>query len=177
MQKPKSMEIAPEFDTFSPQKMFHLTSADIRGVQLDVRRLLFPENISAKQLCSTKHPMEESSIFLRIASGNLNVKVSDEFSAEMERITKKKPQSKTSIQMIFTEFDELISSEDYCKNTSPVFKDLLPYPEQGRIYIGFPTQQTTGCCSHLTARVIPTVCIFRLEYIYIYIFFFYFYFS
>ena len=150
------MEIAPDFDTFSPQKMFHLTSADIRGVQLDVKRLLFPENISAKQLCSTKHPMEESSIFLRIASGNLNVKVDNETSREMERTTKKKPPNKTTIQMIYSGFDE---HNSYNKNISSVFKDLLPYPKQGRIYIGFPTHQTTGCCSHLAARVIPTVCI------------------
>jgi hypothetical protein len=115
MQKPKSMEIAPEFDTFSPQKMFNLTSANVRGVQLEVKRLLFPENVNPKQLCSIKYPMEEASIFLRIASGNLDVKVNDEFSVEMERITKKKPQSKTSIQMIFTEFDELISYGDYSK--------------------------------------------------------------
>ena len=61
--------------------------------------------------------------------------------------------------MIFTEFDELSLFEVYnTKEVSPIFKDLLPYPEQGRVYIGFPTQQTTGCCSHLAARVIPTVC-------------------
>jgi hypothetical protein len=73
----------------------------------------------------------------------------------MERITKKKPPSKTTIQMIFTGFDEYENN----KNVSRVFKDLLPYPEQGRVYIGFSTHQTTGCCSHLAARVIPTVSI------------------
>ncbi|CAB4491180.1 hypothetical protein RhiirA1_461418 [Rhizophagus irregularis] len=137
MQDPKLMVIASEYDVFSPLKLFHLTSVDVRDVQLDV-----------------KYQTEESSIFFRIASGNLDVSVNDEFSEEMERITKKKPPNKTNIQMIFTGFEKHNSSS---KNVSPVFKDLLIYPEQGRLYIGFSTQQTTGCCSHLAARVIPTM--------------------
>jgi hypothetical protein len=162
MQEPRLMNITSSFDTYSPQKMFRLTSVDVRRIQLDVKRLVDPTNIIAKQWRSvpiTNYQVEEKSIFLRIASGNLDVKVSNSFSVEMERTTKKKPPSKTSIQMIFTGFDELNSSGDFNRNVSPVFKDLLPYPEQGRIYIGFPTHQTTGCCSHLAARVIPTVSI------------------
>src|SRR5947199_7970195 len=89
----------------------------------------------------------------------------------MERITKKRPPNNTTIQMIFTGYENS-SPRDY---VSPVFKDLLPYPEQGRIYIGFPTHQTTGCCSHLAARVIPTVCMYFIKLIniiniYMYIF-------
>ncbi|CAB4474438.1 hypothetical protein RhiirA5_500084 [Rhizophagus irregularis] len=137
MQEPKFMNITSEYDVFSPQKLFHLTSVDVRDVQLDA-----------------KYQSEKSSIFFRIASGNLDVKVSDAFSAEMERIVKKKPPNKTIIQMIFTGFDEHNSSS---KSVSPVFKDLFRYPNQGRLYIGFSTQQTTGCCSHLAARVIPTM--------------------
>ncbi|RIA91695.1 hypothetical protein C1645_692396 [Glomus cerebriforme] len=160
MQEPRNMNIASAFDTYSPQKMFHLTSVDVRGVQLDVKRLIDPSNIITKQwrlLPITNFQTEAASIFLRVASGNLNVKVSNAFSLEMERTTKKKPPSKTTIQMIFTGFDEHNSSGDSNRKISSVFKDLLPYPEQGRIYIGFPTHQTTGCCSHLAARVIPTV--------------------
>ncbi|GES82823.1 hypothetical protein GLOIN_2v1661590 [Rhizophagus clarus] len=160
MQEPRLMNIASAFDTYSPQKMFHLTSVDVRGVQLDVKRLIDPLNIITKQWRSppiTNYQTEETSIFLRIASGNLDVKVSSAFSLEMERTTKKKPPNKTTIQMIFSGFDEHNSSGDNNNKISPVFKDLLPYPEQGRIYIGFPTHQTTGCSSHLAARVIPTV--------------------
>jgi hypothetical protein len=144
MQETKLMAIASEYTAFSPQKLFHLTSVNVRGVQLDVN-----------------YQTEESSIFFRIANGNLDVNVSDEFSVEMERITKKKPPNETTIQMIFTGFDEYNSSRDPNRNISPVFKDLLRYPEQGRLYIGFSTHQTTGCCCHLAARVIPTVCILR----------------
>jgi len=157
VQEPKSMDITTEFNTFSPKKIFNLTSIGVSNVQLDVKR----------------QQTEQASVFFRIASGNLDVKVSDAFSAEMERITKKKPPIKTTIQMIFTRFNEHNSSRDYNKNVPSVFKDLFQYPEQGRIYVGFSTHQTTGCCSHLAARVIPTVCIqyFDVDLLYHFLFF------
>ncbi|RIA98330.1 hypothetical protein C1645_140577 [Glomus cerebriforme] len=157
MQDPKSMNITSGFNTFSPQMMFNLTSVNVRGVQLNIKKLVIPTNMNARQWRSlpiTDFQVEEASILLRIANGNLDVNVSNVFSAEMERITKKKPPSKTTIQMIYAGFEEY---RKYNRIISPVFKDLLPYPEQGKIYIGFPTFQTTGCCSHLAARVIPTV--------------------
>jgi hypothetical protein len=152
MQVSKSMNILSMFNPFSSQKMFQLTSIEVRDVKLEIKKLTLPTNLSAR----LHHQPEKTSISLKIANGNLNVNVNDEFSAAMERLTKKKPPRQTTIQMIFTGFDKYNSSE-IC--VSPVFKDLLPYPEQGKIYIGFSTHQTTGCCSHLAARVIPTVCI------------------
>src|ERR1043165_2255095 len=104
MQEPRLMNITSGFDTSSPQGMFHLTSVDVRGVQLDVKRLLVPTNILTRQwlqLSNTDYQEEKASMFLRIASGNSDVKVSEGFSKEMERITKKKPPSKTTIQIIF----------------------------------------------------------------------------
>ena len=163
------MNITSSFDTFSPHKMFQLTSVDVRRVQLDVKRLVNPANLIAKQLLSspiTSYQMEEKSIFLRIASGNLDVKVTNAFSTEMERTTKKKPPNKTTIQMIYTGYDDFESSICYNDGIFPTFVDLIPFPNQGKIYIGFPTQQTTGCCSHLAARLIPTVCNFVYVLIY-----------
>ncbi|CAB5200411.1 unnamed protein product [Rhizophagus irregularis] len=155
--KPKLIDIASGFNTFSPKKMFHLTSVDFRRVKLDVMRLLIPTKINIKQLRSNMYQKELSTIVFRIANGHLDVNVNDEFSTKMERVTKKKSPNKTSIQMIFTEFNELDSPIDYIKNLSPIYKDLISYPEQGKVYIGFPTNQTTGSCSHLAARVIPTM--------------------
>ncbi|RIA78934.1 hypothetical protein C1645_842030, partial [Glomus cerebriforme] len=149
IKEPISMRITSEFNKFFPQELFQLTSVNIRDVKLDITRLIVPTKFSAE----INYQIERLSIFFKIASGNLAVKVNNEFSSKMERITKKKPPSNTTIQMIFTGFDKYNSSGDYI---SPVFKDLLPYPEQGRIYISFSTHQTTGCCSHLLARIIPT---------------------
>ncbi|GBC47096.2 hypothetical protein GLOIN_2v1761434 [Rhizophagus irregularis DAOM 181602=DAOM 197198] len=157
MQDPESIDITSRFNTFSSKNMFNLTSVELRCVQLDVERLLLPKKINIKHLRSDEYNMEEASAIFRIAKGSLNVKISKEFSAKMGRITKKSPPNNTSIQMIFTEFDERNTSKDYYNNLSPIFEDLISYPEQGKIYIGFPTNQTTGSSSHLAARVIPTM--------------------
>ncbi|CAG8463812.1 12087_t:CDS:10 [Funneliformis caledonium] len=136
------------FDTISPQKLFHLTSVDIRDVMIDVKRLVVPnQTIDFQTVIDCE--IIETSICLTVISGNLDVTLSREFSAEMERMTKKRPPGKTTVQMLFARFDDT--------NHSQIFNDLVPYPKQGNIYIGFPTHQTTGCCTHLAARVIPTV--------------------
>ncbi|PKC61018.1 hypothetical protein RhiirA1_488641 [Rhizophagus irregularis] len=147
IQEPEFMEITPEFNRLSPQGLFYLTSVDVRDVKLSFKKLLVPVDI-----CTGKfYPKNPTPISLKIASGNLDVSAEDEFSAKMKRITKKELPRETTIQMIYTGFEE------HGNYVSQFFEDLLPYPEQGRIYIGFPTHQTTGCCSHLSARVIPTV--------------------
>ncbi|CAB4444450.1 unnamed protein product [Rhizophagus irregularis] len=97
------------------------------------------QDLKSIDITSDVYKTEEASIIFRIAKGSLNVP------------------NNTSIQMLFTEFDERNTSKDYYKDLSPIFKDLISYPEQGKIYIGFPTNQTTGSCSHLAARVIPTL--------------------
>ncbi|KAG9304270.1 hypothetical protein G9A89_019832 [Geosiphon pyriformis] len=157
MSIPRSMDIISGLNTFSPKKMFQLKSVDVRNVQLDVERLVITPRAKTVNDCQ----IENTTIFLRIACGNLNVRVSKEFSAEMERTTKKKPPGETTIQMLFSGFDEHSSSGEQSltrkTRAGDIFKDLLPYPDQGRIFIGFPTHQTTGCSSHLAARLIPTV--------------------
>ncbi|PKY44256.1 hypothetical protein RhiirA4_541705 [Rhizophagus irregularis] len=154
IQNSVSMGISSEFDTYSPQKMFHLTSIDVKDVQLTVKKLIIPENMDNwRSLPITNFEMEEVFVSLKIVSGNLDVKVSNAFSNEMERSTKKKPPSKTTIQVIYTGYDEHMSSVNHENIISSIFEDLHPFPNQGRIYIGFPTHQTTGCCIHLAARV------------------------
>jgi hypothetical protein len=89
--------------------------------------------------------------------------------AEMERVTKKKPPSYTHIKIIFSENetdfedDKLPpSSSNYSKkklslDSEEVFYTLDPFPSRGVIFIGFPTQQTTGSSLHIAAHLIPTV--------------------
>ncbi|CAG8721448.1 13944_t:CDS:2, partial [Cetraspora pellucida] len=157
MSDPRTMTIFSGLNTTSPERMFNLKSVDVRNVQLDVERIIIPSKFSLTRSALSDYSTEETSIFLRVASGHLDVRVSRAFSADMERTTKKKPPSQTIIQMIFTGYDEQYFSEDKNKKISGIFKNLLPFPEQGRIFIGFPTHQTTGCSSHLAARLIPTV--------------------
>ena len=94
MQDLRLKSISPMFDTFSPQKMFRLTSVNVRDVQLDIKRLLLPVNMNARQWCSLpiiNFKTEEASIFIKIASGDLDVNVDVRTSIEMEQITKKRP--------------------------------------------------------------------------------------
>lgn len=68
---------------------------------------------------------------------------------EMERTTKKKPPAKSDIQIIYSNYDEFEGSDGKSKK-SPVFENLILGPStQGKIFIGFPTHQTTGCSIHV----------------------------
>ncbi|KAI9302818.1 hypothetical protein BJ944DRAFT_242011 [Cunninghamella echinulata] len=162
--EPRSMTIdSRKVHTTSPQRMFKIVSADMRKIQLDAEKYTPPSIFSPlTNLLSSKTtvvdnennlPMETASIFLRVVTGALDVNVSASFIHEMERSTKKKPPKTTKFQLVYTSKEEL----DASSNKHHIFKDLIPFPKQGRIFIGFPTHQTTGCCSHMAARFIPTV--------------------
>ncbi|KAI8099843.1 uncharacterized protein BX664DRAFT_273355 [Halteromyces radiatus] len=163
---PRAMIVdAKKVHTSSPQRMFTIVAADMRKIQLDAEKYVPPSIFSPlTNLLSTKTttttdekkndlPTETASIFLRVVTGTLDVNVPDNFIREMERSTKKKPPKTTKFQLVYTSKEEMDASE----NKHHIFKDLMPFPNQGRVFIGFPTHQTTGCCSHMAARFIPTV--------------------
>ncbi|KAG0163756.1 hypothetical protein DFQ28_010199 [Apophysomyces sp. BC1034] len=164
MAEPREMTIhAKNLHTSSPQQMFTLTRASVRQVQLEAEKYATPglftpfANLISKSVPQSLNdfglPIKNATIFLRVVEGSLAVNVTGQYEREMERATKKKPPKTTKFQLVYTGRDEL----DVSENNSDIFKDLIPFPEQGRIFIGFPTHQTTGCCSHMAARFIPTV--------------------
>ncbi|CAG8539361.1 9116_t:CDS:10 [Paraglomus occultum] len=134
-----AMDISKYTTGILRNEMFHLKSVNLQHVKIEATSTVITPNVNT--------------ISIRTAAGHLNVHVTKEFSAKMERIIKKKPPNETAIQMIFSEFNENENSI----NNGNIFKDLVPHTEQGKIFIGFPTSQTTGCSLHLAARVIPTV--------------------
>ncbi|KAI7898765.1 uncharacterized protein BX663DRAFT_579996 [Cokeromyces recurvatus] len=148
----------------TPQRMFTITGSDMRQIQLDSEKYTPPSLftpltnfLSFSKLTESENknglPVEKASIFLRVVTGSLNVNVSRDYEKQMERATKKKPPKTTKFQLVYTGKEELDASE----NKSKIFKDLIPFPHQGRVFIGFPTHQTTGCCCHMASRFIPTV--------------------
>ncbi|RUS32742.1 hypothetical protein BC938DRAFT_474458 [Jimgerdemannia flammicorona] len=159
MAEQRPMKLDPTImNTTSPQKMFTLRSVDIRQVQLDAEKYILPTVVNTlltrpKLQDGDALPMDKATIFLRIVTGNMDVRVSRDFEREMERSTKKKPPSKTTFALVFTGREELDASE----KQNAIFRDLIPFPQQGRVFIGFPTHQTTGCSSHMATRFIPTV--------------------
>ncbi|CAG8458419.1 11877_t:CDS:10 [Scutellospora calospora] len=146
--QPRPIEIRYDVDSESPQGIFKLKSIDLCDVQIKAEKVCIPPRL----LPSGNFPKETASVCLQIASGNLNVRVQDKFCNEMERLTKKKPPNQTKIHILLPKYNDS-EIDDFCN----IFKNLLPFPEQGRIFIGFQTHQTTGCSVHVAARVIPTV--------------------
>ncbi|ROW09110.1 hypothetical protein VPNG_05721 [Cytospora leucostoma] len=105
-----------------------------------------------------------SSIFLQVTTGQIQTKVSAEFSAELERATKKPPPKTTKLAILTSSYDETLASEISASSgpaakAADVFASVLPNKKPGgRIFIGFPTTQTTGAGMHISApSVIPTV--------------------
>jgi hypothetical protein len=151
----------------SARNIFTLTSAEVATIQIEVEKVVTSKSI-AKAIMSafisvtsnkTEPEYEKFAIFARVAVGRLDVRLPQKFEKDMERTTKKPPPSRTMIQMILAGNDEYEASISIC-NKNPTFREVIPYPEQGRIFIGFATHQTTGCPCHLAAHLIPTVSCF-----------------
>lgn len=105
-----------------------------------------------------------SSIFLRTTTAAIQTKIAAAFSAELERATKKPPPKVTKLAILTSSYDETLASEQsstssHATKAADIFSSVLPSKKPGgRIFIGFPTTQTTGAGMHISApSVIPTV--------------------
>lgn len=105
-----------------------------------------------------------SSIFLRTTTGVVRTNVAASFAAELERATKKPPPKTTKLAILTSSYDDTKASESsstasHAARVADVFSTVLPSKKPGgRIFIGFPTTQTTGAGMHISApSVIPTV--------------------
>ena len=98
--------------------------------------------------------------FLHTTTAQLTSNVDKSFAKELERATKKPPPKTTRIVLLTTSHDESELSSSIDSNISKamdVFANVLPR-NTGRIFIGFPTHQTTGFGAHISApSVVPTV--------------------
>ena len=100
-----------------------------------------PEDLSA---------FSTATIFLRVTTANVRVSVTSSFSQEIERATKKRPPQNIKVAILSGALPAVDSVD--------IFTNVLPN-KSGRVFIGFPTQQTTGITGvHISAHsVIPTV--------------------
>ncbi|KXS11237.1 hypothetical protein M427DRAFT_115056 [Gonapodya prolifera JEL478] len=106
-------------------------------------------------------------IFFRLATAGFQSLLPPKMVSEMERTTKKKPPSTTEVSVLYCNGDEFEAGRgtgaDYpvegstLVKGSEIFRDLVSFPEQGRVVIGFATHQTTGCSMLLSGQFIPTV--------------------
>ncbi|PHH92302.1 hypothetical protein CDD83_8016 [Cordyceps sp. RAO-2017] len=108
--------------------------------------------------------LNSSTIFLRATSATIKTNIAASFASELERATKKPPPKTTKLSILTASFDETQASEASATDgaftkATDVFASVLPSRKPGgRIFIGFPTMQTTGARMHVSApSVIPTV--------------------
>lgn len=103
----------------------------------------------------------KATVFLHINTASVQTFCSTSFSQELERATKKPPPKTTKLAVLTSSFDEVTASTSLvtapASKTADIFGSVLP-SKSGRIYIGFPTHQTTGLKAHISApSLIPTV--------------------
>ncbi|KAJ3288068.1 hypothetical protein HDU79_005116 [Rhizoclosmatium sp. JEL0117] len=141
------------YNLTSPNNIFELKTINVSKVQLDLKVFLDFDHESKKL-------GDESTftIYMRIATASVGVRLSAQLSKEMERTTKKRAPAITDFHIQFSNYDEYDSSTTARSGRGGIFHDLIPGPkDQGKVFIGFPTHQTTGCSIHLAAHLIPTV--------------------
>jgi len=103
----------------------------------------------------------KSTIFLQVCNVEVATRVSRNFAAEIERSTKKPPPKQTRVALLTSPYhavSTLASGSGITADLgSKIFSEVLP-SKSGRIFIGFPTAQTTGFLAHVSApSLIPTV--------------------
>ncbi|KAL2889318.1 hatpase c domain-containing protein [Ceratocystis lukuohia] len=127
-----------------------------------------PKAVATEEASAVKKPLTDdittvhtSTIFLRVTAAKIQTKVTASFSTELERATKKPPPKVAKLAILTSTYDETKASESSsaAKEIADVFASVLPSKKPGgRIFIGFPTMQTTGAGLHISApSVIPTV--------------------
>ena len=102
-----------------------------------------------------------ATVFLHVNTANVRTSANKAFSQELERATKKPPPKTTTIAILTSSYDEKAASTSTVSGAAwkatDIFSSVLP-SKYGRIFIGFPTHQTTGLNAHISApSVIPTV--------------------
>ncbi|KAG8428848.1 hypothetical protein J3459_002376 [Metarhizium acridum] len=122
------------------------------------------DNLVQPQIAEDVTKPNTSTIFLSATSAAIRTNVSSSFASELERATKKLPPKTTKISVLTASYDEAGASGSSATDSAlvqctDVFASVLPNKKPGgRIFIGFPTMQTTGAGMHVSApSVIPTV--------------------
>jgi len=107
--------------------------------------------------------VSSDTIFLRVTSANVRTTVTSQFSTELERATKKPPPKIAKLAILSSSYTGKRvtdgSNAAGAQAAADVFATVMPSKKPGgRIFIGFPTMQTTGAGLHISApSVIPTV--------------------
>ncbi|TKA61099.1 hypothetical protein B0A55_12651, partial [Friedmanniomyces simplex] len=141
------------FSRFTANPGIGATNATIKRAQRE-------EEVLQQALLEDLAGFSQATVFLRLSTVNVQTYVSKQLSAELQRATKKPPPKHTRIAILTSSYDEssaAVASGAGSRQSSAIFSSVLP-TKNGKIFIGFPTAQTTGLLAHISApSVIPTV--------------------
>lgn len=86
----------------------------------------------------------QDTIFLHVNKADIDTTVSKTFSNELERATKKPPPKTTTVSLLTVSYDEHMVStsgqDTQNTKTATLFSSVLP--SKGKVFIGFPTNQS-----------------------------------
>lgn len=152
--------IAPEPDKPSLRSFFSRLAGGNNSVA--AKRAAKEEAVAQKAIFEDLMGRSSATVFIRVNTVQIKTQVASSFAAELERATKKPPPKQTRIAILTSSFDETSASMSTLTGTaaqkaSEIITSVLPN-RNGRIFIGFPTAQTTGLLAHISApSLIPTV--------------------
>lgn len=132
----------------------HITSALDQSIKIKASYLVATQTGLLENLeGSTSLARKEAVACLRITKANVSAFVGQRLTADFKRSTKKSPPAQTRILVLCSSRADL----DASTHGDPIFENVIP-KEQGRVFIGFPTHQTTGFGGHVSApALVPTV--------------------
>lgn len=146
----------PEIDTSSATSVFS-------GIW-KIAKSTFTEKGKEEAALDTKLRLPGTyHVFLKHFRASASVKTTSKFAVEMERTTKKKPFKNVNIDLIYINWEQLNATNgESLEGTKvstkhPILSKLMPFPTNGKVFIGFETHQTSGLGVHFTAPFIPTV--------------------
>ena len=145
----------------SLRKFFSRFSAFPNSATSVTEKLVREEREAQDAILDDLMGQSTATVFLHVNTASVRTSCTKSFSQELERATKKLPPSVTKLAVLTSSFDEktasLSSETGTASKATDIFSSVLP-SKSGRIFIGFPTHQTTGLNAHISApSVIPTV--------------------
>ncbi|KAK9458902.1 uncharacterized protein V1516DRAFT_571240 [Lipomyces oligophaga] len=170
---PAPLEIPKEINLKSLDQSMKIDRAETESVQIKAKYLnvtqLGKQEEKSKGLLSlglklfqslsveSEKPSEytEAVLFLRNITAYITTSISNSFAQKMKGAIMKPPPKHASISMIALNKSEADSSQLKSGIASQLFPTSI---EEAKIFIGFPTKQTTGLKSHIaTPQAIPTM--------------------
>ncbi|ANB11083.1 hypothetical protein AWJ20_3879 [Sugiyamaella lignohabitans] len=169
------MAIPKHLNTKSPNGFLKLQSLDVESFQVKIKYMnvtqmsndslfgksgnlfSFGKKLFSSLVTSSSNPSDITEVvcFLRKVSGTIDVSVPASFAAKMKATVMKAPAKKAYISMLAYNKEEKELSE-----LKPPLSDYI-FPKEfndAKIYIGFPTKQSTSMRSHICMnQLIPTM--------------------